>query len=136
MKWLFLILLPLPAMADSLVATRLIPAQTVIGAQDVTLVAAAIPGALDTVDAALGQEARVTIYPGRPVHAADVAPPTLVERNALVPLEYRAGTLVIRAEGRALARGAEGEAVRVMNLTSRNTVTGRLGADGVVRVGP
>jgi flagella basal body P-ring formation protein FlgA len=136
MRWLLPLVIAGPAMADSLVATRVIPARAVIVAEDVTLVAAEIPGALTLTEAALGLEARVTLYPGRAVRAEDVAVPALVERNGLVTLEYRAGGLTIRAEGRALARAATGEALRVMNLASRTTVTGQLGPDGVVRVDP
>ena len=136
MRWIFLLMLPGTAMADSLVATRVIPAQRMIVAEDLTLVAADIPGALAATEAALGLEARVTLYPGRAIRAADVGPPALVDRNGAVVIEYRAGALTIRAEGRSLARATSGEAVRVMNLASRTTVTGHLGADGVVRVGP
>ena len=136
MRWLLIACLPAMAQADSLVATRVIPAQSVIVADDLTLVAADIPDALAATDAALGLEARVTLYPGRPIRAADIGPPALVERNGPVVIEYRAGALSIRAEGRSLARATSGEAVRVMNLASRTTVTGRRGPDGVVRVGP
>jgi flagellar basal body P-ring formation protein FlgA len=58
-----------------------------------------------------------------------------IERNQLVTLIYLSGGLAISTEARALARGAEGDAVRVMNLNSRNTVTGRIGSDGAVYVG-
>jgi flagellar basal body P-ring formation protein FlgA len=34
-----------------------------------------------------------------------------------------------------LDRGSEGEDLRVMNLQSKNTVTGRIGPDGAVYVG-
>ena len=137
MRWLFpLLMWPGVVQADSLVATRMIPAQRVIVADDVTLVAADIPDALAATDAAVGLEARVTLYPGRAIKAADVGPPALVERNGAVALEYRAGALTIRTGGRALARATSGEVVRVMNLASHTTVTGRLGPDGVVRVGP
>ena len=137
MRWLLIVLfLPGMAQADSLVATRVIRAQSVIVPDDVTLVAAEIPGALDNSLSALGLEARVTLYPGRAIRAQDVGSPALVERNGVVPLEYRAGALTIQAEGRALARGGQGDLVRVMNLASRSIVTGRLDADGVVRVGP
>lgn len=136
MRWLLIACLPGMAMADSLVATRVIPARSMIVADDLTLVAAEIPDALAGAEAAVGLEARVTLYPGRAIRAADVGPPALVERNGVVVLEYRAGVLHIRAEGRALARATAGDTVRVMNLSSRTTVTGRLDSDGVVRVGP
>lgn len=130
-----LLALPGVAAAESLVAARTLPAQTVISAGDVMLVDAAIPGALDAAAAAVGLETRVAIYAGRPVRAADIGAPALVERNALVTLVYRTGGLTIRAEGRALARAGAGEGIRAMNLASRTTVTGIVGPDGTILVG-
>lgn len=137
MRWvLALLVLTPPALADSLVATRVIRAQSVLVAEDVARVAAAIPGALSDPAAALGLEARVTLYPGRPIRPGDLGPPALVDRNQIVALDFRAGGLTIRAEGRALARGGAGDVIRVMNLASRTTITGRIRPDGVVAVGP
>ncbi len=133
---LVLILAGWPALADSLVATRPIRAQAVLTAEDVTLVDAEIAGALTDAAQAVGLEARVVIYPGRPVRAQDLGPPAIVERNQLVGLIYRAGSLAILTEGRALARGGVGDEIRVMNLSSRTTVTGLIGPDGRVIVGP
>ena len=124
-----------PAMADSLVATRTIRAQTVIGPDDMALVDAALPGALDDPALALGLEARVAIYAGRPIRSQDLGAPALVDRNQLVSLIYLSGSLAISTEGRALERGAEGDLVRVMNLGSRTTVNGRIGPDGAIYVG-
>ena len=130
------VMLPEMAMADSLVATRTIRAQSVVQADDVTLVAATIPGALTATDGALGLEARVAIYAGRPIKAGDLGPPTLLERNQIVTLSYQSGALAILTEGRALARGGVGDVIRVMNLASRSTVSGRVAPDGTVHVGP
>jgi len=132
---LFLVLAAAPALAESVVATRTIRAQTVIGPEDLTLVAAELPGALTDPSAALGLEARVAIYAGRPVLPEDLGRPTLVQRNQVVALIYLSGSLAISTEGRALARGSEGDTVRVINLASRSTVTGRIGPDGAVYVG-
>ena len=132
---LVLLVLAQPALADSLVATRTIRAQTVIGPDDVTVVAADVPGALSGLAEALGQEARVAIYAGRPVRSADLGAPALVERNQMVTLVYMAGGLAISTEGRALARATEGEVIRAINLASRATVSGRVGPDGTVHVG-
>ena len=131
-----LILAAAPVFGDSLVATRPIRAQSLISAEDVTLVEAEIDGALTDVASAVGMEARVVIYPGRPVRAVDLGPPALVERNQIVALAYRSGSLAILTEGRALARGGAGDVIRVMNLSSRVTVTGQIGPDGLVEVGP
>lgn len=135
--WRFaLILLPLPALADSLVATRMIRAQKVITAEDLALVAADLPGALADPAAAIGQEARVAIYPGRGIRASDLGRAAVVERNQIVALAYRTGALTILAEGRALDRGGPGDIIEVLNLASRNKVTGQIADDGSVIVGP
>lgn len=135
LRILILVALTAPASAESLVATRTIRANTLVGPEDLTLVSAELPGALNDPTQAVGLEARVAIYAGKPVRPGDLGPPTLIERNQLVTLVYVSGGLAISTEGRALARGSEGDEVRVMNLGSRNTVTGRVGPDGAVYVG-
>lgn len=136
MRWLALLLLPTAALAESVVATRTIRPQSVVGPEDVTVVEALIPGALDRAEAAYGLEARVAIYAGKPVRPDDLGAPAIVERNQPVGLLFQAGGLVILAEGRALGRGGVGDVIQVMNLSSRATVSGRIGADGRVLVGP
>ena len=133
---LIFLILPEMSMADSLIATRTIRAKSVVQADDVTMVAAAIPGALTGPDAALGLEARIAIYAGRPIRASDLGAPALIDRNQIVAISYNSGALAILTEGRALARGGVGDVIRVMNLASRATVSGRIAADGTVHVGP
>jgi flagellar basal body P-ring formation protein FlgA len=133
---IFFLFLPGMAMADSLVATRTIRAQSVIEADDVTLVAAKIPNALALASDAIGREARVAIYAGRPILASDLGSPALVERNQTVQLVFQSGALAILTEGRALARGGSGDVIPVMNLVSHSTVSGRIAANGTVLVGP
>lgn len=133
---LALILLPWPALADSLVATRVIRPLAVLTAEDVALVPADLPEALDDPALAIGQEARVAIYPGRAVRAADLGTAAVVERNQIVTLSYLAGGLSILTEGRALDRGGPGDVIEVLNLSSRLKLTGRIAADGRVIVGP
>jgi flagella basal body P-ring formation protein FlgA len=119
---------------ETVVAARPIRARSVIGPDDVTTVAGATPGALDAPDLAVGMEARTMLGQGRPIAAADLAPPAFVDRNQIVTMVFRRGGLSITAEGRAMARAAEGEAVKVMNLDSRATVTGVAVAPGTVAV--
>jgi flagella basal body P-ring formation protein FlgA len=135
LRVLLLLALAAPASAESLVATRTIRAKSLIAPEDLALVSADLPGALSDPAQAVGLEARVSIYAGKPVRPGDIGPPTLVERNQLVTLVFVSGGLAISTEGRALGRGSEGDEVRVMNLGSRNTVTGRIGPDGAVYVG-
>ena len=129
-----LVLLPLPAMAEALVATRLVRATEVLGPDDVTRSGHSVPGAATDAVQVLGLEARVALYPGRPVLLSDLAPAALVERNQTVRLIFRSGGLLIMTEARALGRAALGDQVRVMNLSSRSSVTGTVTNDGTVEV--
>ena len=133
---ILLLLMPLPALADSLVATRTIRAQSTLAAEDVTMVEMEIEGAVRDPKQAIGLETKVAIYAGRPIHASDLGPSAVIERNQVVPLAYTTGGLFILTEGRALARGGIGESIEVMNLTSRSKVIGQIGPDGIVRVSP
>lgn len=125
---------PLPLEAETLVAARTIRAMTPIEPADLALVGEAVPGALADPAEAIGMEARVTIYAGRPIRPGDLGPAATVERNAIILLVYNANGLAIAAEGRALGRGGPGDRIRVMNLQSRNTVSGTIGPDGAVHV--
>ncbi|RMH52163.1 MAG: flagella basal body P-ring formation protein FlgA [Alphaproteobacteria bacterium] len=126
---------PAAAAEDAtLVAARPIRAMTLIGPADVTLLPGATPGALSDPEAAIGREARVMLYPGRPIRPGDVGPPALVERNGRVTLRYARGGLEIATEGRALDRAGLGETVRVMNLDSRIVVSGTVAGPGLVEV--
>jgi flagella basal body P-ring formation protein FlgA len=138
-----LLLAAAPALADpagpdagqTLEAARTIRPGEIIAPADVRLVSSDAPGALSAPGEAVGKAALRLLTVGRPLMAGDVGPPTLVRRNSLVPLVYVRGGLTIRTEGRALGDGAEGERVRVMNLASRHTVTGKVAADGSVEAG-
>jgi flagellar basal body P-ring formation protein FlgA len=133
---LILALWPGLAAAESVIALRTIQAQSVVSEADLDHVDAVIPGAISDVALVIGQEARVTIYAGRPIRATDFGAPTLVDRNQIVQLIYAAGGLQIITEGRALGRGGAGDVIRVMNIASRSTVSGVVTDTGAVRVGP
>ncbi|MBL3560564.1 flagellar basal body P-ring formation chaperone FlgA [Rhodovulum sulfidophilum] len=127
--------LPVVADADILVATRSVRGQTILGPGDVTVVAGEAVGTLVAPEEAIGQEARVNLYAGRPIRIGDVGPPAIIERNQIVTLRYQSRGLSIAADARALNRAGVGDALRVMNLASRNTVTGFVAPDGSVVVG-
>lgn len=131
-----LILATQPAYAGSVVAVRAIRAQTVVTAADLELADKDTPGALTDIAAAAGLEAKVTLYPGRPILPAQLGPPALVERNQQVRMTFKDGPLAISTEGRTLDRGGRGEQVRVMNLSSRQIVSGEVAADGSIEVTP
>jgi flagella basal body P-ring formation protein FlgA len=135
-RFLFLVMmLAAPDLsADILVPVRTIRAKEIISAEDLEPKVADIEGALSDVRDIVGMEARVALYPGRPVRHEDVGPPAIIGRNDVVTIVFFQGGLRIETEGRALGRGALGETIRVMNLSSRTTVTGRVSGDGSIEV--
>ena len=122
--------------AQSVTTVRAIRSQTVLEPEDLTISEETVPGGVTTVEEAVGREAKVALYPGRPILVSQIRSPALVERNAVVRMSYASGPLQIVTEGRALERGAAGDPVRVMNLASRQTVTGTVSPDGSIKVGP
>lgn len=140
MRWLVLLLcltLPPAALAEVLVAARTLRPGAPITAGDLARTRGmSPPGAASHPDEVIGMEARVTLYAGRPIPLASLTEPALVERNQLVSLRFAAGGLEIRAEGRALGRGGAGETIRIMNLASRSTISGRVAGPGLVEVHP
>lgn len=123
-----------PLWAETVVATRTIRAQEVIPSDAIRVDAARIAGAYDNINAVIGQEARVAIYPGKPILRGTIGAPALVERNQLVEMVFQRGGLRITSEGRALGRGGKGERIRVMNMGSRNVLFALIQADGSVSV--
>ncbi|WP_371224997.1 flagellar basal body P-ring formation chaperone FlgA [Roseovarius sp. 2305UL8-3] len=123
-----------PASAETVFAAHTIRAQSILTAQDIMIKDVDVPGAATRPEQIIGKESRVALYAGRPIRQGDVGPPAVVDRNQIVPLIFKSSGLTITAEGRALQRAGAGEYVRVMNLASRNTVTGLVLADGRVMV--
>ena len=125
----------LPGVADAagVVATRTLPAGTTIDAGDLVLSASARGGINDPAQA-IGLQTRITIYEGRPVQATALRAARLIERNQIVRVVFNQGGLSIATEGRALAPGAAGDLIRVMNTASRSTITARVNPDGTLSV--
>lgn len=131
---LALCLLATPISAETVVAARTIPAQTLIAPDDLLLRNVTIVGGESDPLLFVGMEARVALYAGRPIRAGDVGFPAIVERNQIIPLIFLQHGLKIATEGRSLARAGPGEMIRVMNLSSRSTVSARIGEDGAAYV--
>jgi flagella basal body P-ring formation protein FlgA len=131
-----LLLFAPPAAAETLVAAHTVRTKAVLSAEDLAVLPRTTPGALSDPAQAIGMEARVVLYAGRPIRPGDIGPPAAIERNQIVTLVYDRSGLTIVTEGRSLARAAVGERVRVMNLASRSTVTGTVDAAGRIVVGP
>jgi flagella basal body P-ring formation protein FlgA len=91
-------------------------------------------GTAQQAEEVVGQQLRRPMAAGMAFLAADLAPPSLVERNALVVLVLEAPGLSLTAQGRALEAAPRGGLVPVMNLGSRAVVEGQVIGPGRVRV--
>ncbi len=123
------------ANAQTVVSANAIRAKSIISAHDIALMDGDIAGGFADPDLVIGMEAKVNLYPGRPIMFSDIGPPAILERNQLVVMVYNNGALSITVEGRVMERGGVGEMIKVMNLSSKMTVIGRIMANGTVEVG-
>jgi flagella basal body P-ring formation protein FlgA len=82
----------------------------------------------------IGLAARRAFRAGDLVRADQVEPPRLVRRGQLVTLVYESPGIALTARGRALADGAEGELVAVVNEQSRRTIEGIVAGPDEVRI--
>jgi len=130
------LLLAAPAGAGEVLAARTLRPGAIVAPGDLRVTGAPEAEAAALLEELTGLEVRVAVYAGRPVPRGALGPPTLVERNAVVVMEYVSGGLSLRAEGRALDAGAMGARIRVMNLDSRITVSGTVAGPGRVEVAP
>lgn len=122
------------ATADFLVPSRTIRAKEVISNQDLVWKKGDLPGAISRIEDLVGKEARVSLFPGRPIVQSNIGPAAIVDRNQIVTIHFKLGQLKISTEARVLERAAAGEQVRLMNLSSRTTITGTVSGNGTIRV--
>lgn len=120
--------------AEILVPVRTIRAKEIVRADDVIWKSIELDGAISELADIVGKEARVALYPGRAIRRGDVVSPAIIDRNDMIMLVFTKGGLRIMAEGRSLGRGAAGDLIRVMNVSSRTTISGRIQSDGSVEV--
>ncbi len=131
---LLLFVSALAAGAQTVVAAHAIRARSIIMAEDLTMLDTDTVGGIADAVSIIGLEARVNLYAGRVIRASEIGAPAIMERNQVVIMVYNTGLLSISAEGRVLDRAGIGDLVRVMNLDSRLTVTGRVLPDGTIEV--
>ncbi len=119
--------------------TRLLP-ETVLRADDVRIArvrAAVLQNEVArSVDQIVGMQLRRPVAAGQPLRLADLTRPPLVQRGATVQIELAAAGLTVSGQAVALDAGAEGEKVRVQNLTSHAFLFAQVIGPGKVRITP
>jgi flagellar basal body P-ring formation protein FlgA len=82
-----------------------------------------------------GRAARSALRAGTVLREQDLVRPALVERNSMVTVIYEAPGLSLSMRGKALAAGALGDSVPVVNPQSKRTVQGTVVGPSKVVVG-
>ena len=83
----------------------------------------------------IGQAARRALRAGQPIRPADLMKPDLVNRNETVTIVFEVPGITLTARGKALASGAEGEAIEVLNPHSKRVLHATVSGPGTVTVG-
>jgi flagella basal body P-ring formation protein FlgA len=125
-----------PATAELPVLVRAIDKGEIVSAADFTVGErpAGEARSVLTPDLAAGKEAVRALQAGNPVRAYDLIKPQIVRRGEPVTIAVRSGALAITAQGKALASGARGDNVRVVNLGTNRTLDGIVDGPGIVRI--
>lgn len=82
----------------------------------------------------VGQAARRSLRAGLALSPDDLTEPLMVERQELVTLIYRHGSLALSVRARSMDDGAEGQSIDVTNLQSNRVVRGIVAGHGIVHV--
>lgn len=91
-------------------------------------------GYLTDPQQAIGRVARRSLAPGNALTPDALESPRAIKRGQLVTLLGHAGSVEVRADGKALGDAGAGERVRVENSASRRVVEGVARDSGVVEV--
>ncbi len=83
----------------------------------------------------VGKAARRTLLPGEPIPMNSVDDPKIVTRGAQTAILFEEGGLSIVGIGIPMQSGALGETVQVKNVDSGRVITGKVQADGRIRIG-
>ncbi len=119
--------------------TRLLP-ETVLRPDDFRLARVRAAGLQSEVarsaDQIVGMQLRRPVAAGQPLRLADLSRPPLVRRGATVQIELSSAGLIVTGQAVAIDAGAEGDKVRIQNLTSRAYLFADVIGPGRVRVTP
>lgn len=127
-------------MLDAPVAlTRLLP-ETILRTEDIRVgrvrSMALHNDVARSLEQVVGMELRRPVAAGQPIALTDLIRPPLVKRGTTVRIELSASGLSITGQAVALDAGAEGEKIRVQNLTSKAFLVAEVTGPGQVRVMP
>jgi flagella basal body P-ring formation protein FlgA len=82
----------------------------------------------------VGLAPRAGLQPGRPIRAAELMKPDMVQRNETVTLVYEVPGVVLTLRGKAAEGGAEGDVITVLNEQTKRTLQGVIVGPGRVAI--
>jgi flagella basal body P-ring formation protein FlgA len=91
-------------------------------------------GFYSQIEDVVGMEVRRPVRAGTVLGRGMVKAPILIHRGEKVSITASTGTVTVRMEGKALASGAKGDVITVMNLSSKHKIEATVAAPGVVKV--
>lgn len=126
------------ALADMVVATRQIDHGAGITAADVVLQKREITQsshlASRTIDDVVGKQARTTLKANQPIRPDQIDRVPLVKSGQMVTIVAENEILKISVSGKARSAGAEGDTIKVQNLTSLKEIPARVISATTVQV--
>lgn len=126
------------AMVETPVARTNLPADTILRSADLHMarVRAGTPGQdlPKSVEEVVGMQIRRPIGAGQYLRPVDLVRPPLVRKGASVRIALETAGLSVTGSAVAMDSGAEGETIRVQNITSRALVYARVIGPDQVRV--
>lgn len=91
-------------------------------------------GYLDDMDDSIGLEVKRRINAGTSITPSMVKKPKIISRGQKITILAMAGAMQVRMSGKALANGAVGDRISVMNTSTKRKLEGVVAKDGTVRV--
>jgi flagellar basal body P-ring formation protein FlgA len=123
---------------DTVKLTRSLPRGAILSASDLSLTqsrrSSTTKPLINSIKEAQGAALRRALARGTELTQSMLEAPLILKRGEQTIILAGRNGLEVRMSGKALQDGAEGEFIRVQNLTSKRTVQGRVRADGSIEI--
>tara|TARA_B110000495_G_scaffold199128_1_gene212052 strand:+ start:2198 stop:3022 length:825 start_codon:yes stop_codon:yes gene_type:complete len=136
--WSVYVMVSLKSEVQVVITTRAMTRGDVLSREDINektvLRAPAHQPLVRQAEEALGNALKRSIGEGVELSAAMLKKPTIIRSGEHTLIMAEGGGLQVRVTGKALQHGVAGEIIRVLNLSSKKTVRGKVEADGTITV--
>jgi flagella basal body P-ring formation protein FlgA len=124
--------------AEALTYVRSLAAGAVVTAEDLawTPVPRAPTDGPTDADQAIGLQLKKPVRAGATVSARDLTAAQVIAKNDTVTVQYRAGSVRLALQGKALSSAGVGDPVRILNPASKTVVEAVAAGPGLALVGP